>query len=281
MRRPAVIVLVLLVVAAGASVAGASRADDTILNQMQTQDRTGDSGSGPDLASLTVTSYADRTISFVVTFANRDHIQPNETVQMFIDLDDNGTVDLNLSIWPTGDPSYLARWSGTAWSNIRQLPELVQTAGQFSIRLSLAELQGAGAVGVAPAISIAIGTWMTDPVTGAAGANPDDLLPDGKTAVLFPIQKPAAPPPASPPTSQSPPRLTFACVSHKLLARLTPGAGSTVSFVTFTANGTARKIAKPPYVATIPTKGKSVTVSAAVHTTSGTQTVRVRTHACS
>jgi hypothetical protein len=42
-----------------------------------------------------------------------------------------------------------------------------------------------------------------------------------------------------------------------------------------------RRMTKPPYVATIPAKGKSVvTVSATVHTTSGTRTLRVRAHAC-
>ncbi len=278
MSRLVVIVAVMLAVATSASAAGASQADDTILNQMQAQDATGDSGSGADLSSLTVTSYADGTISFVVTFANRDYIQPNDTVQLFIDLDDNGSEDLNLSIWPLGDPSYLARWTGTAWSNIRQLPELVQTSGQFSVRLSLAELQGAAAVGVAPTIGVSVGSWTVDP-SGNVAANPDDLLPDDNFWFRFPIQKPPPPPP--PAAKPSPARLAVACVAHKLTARVTPGKNSKVSSVTFAANGTVRRIAKAPYVAILPAKGKSVvTISATVHTKSGTQKLRARARAC-
>ena len=277
MRRGVVVLAVLLSAVACASAASTARADDTILNQMQVQDATGDSGTGPDLSSLTVTSYADGTISFVVQFANRDFIKPNETVQLFIDLDDNGSEDLNLSIWPTGDPSYLAHWNGTTWANIRQLPELVQTTNQFSIRLSLAELQSAAALGVAPTIGVSVGSWTTDPTTGDPSATPSDLLPNNNAWFLFPINKPA-PPPAPP--KPAPPHLAVACVGHKLTARLTPGKGSKVTSVSFAAGGKTHLVTKPPYVATIAAKGKSVTVTATVHTSSGTQTARVRAHAC-
>lgn len=271
--------MVLLAVAASASAAGASRADDTILNQMQTQDATADSGTGPDLSSLTVTSYADGTISFLVTFANRDYIQPNETVQIFIDLDDNGSEDLNLSIWPTMDPSYLARWNGSDWTNIRQLPELAQTPGRFSVRLSLAELQSAAVLGVAPTIGVSVGSWTEDHSTGKLGANADDVLPNDGTWLLFPIQKPAPLP--APSGSLAPPRLSFACVAHRLTARVTPGKGSTVTSVRFAAGGTVRLVTKPPFVATIPAKGTSlVSVAATVHTTAGTRTLRARARAC-
>ena len=281
MSRLFAIGAVMLAIVTSASAAGAARADDTILNQLQAHDASGDSGTGPDLSSLTVTSYADGTISFVVQFANRDYIQLKDTVQLFIDLDDNGSEDLNLSIWPLGDPSYLARWTGTAWSNIRQLPELVQTAGQFSVRLSLADLQGYAAVGVAPTIGVSVGSWTVDPSTGNLGANADDLLPDDGFWFLFPIQKPATPPPPPPAPKPAPARLTVACVAHKLTAHVTPGKGSTVSSVSFAANGTVHRATKPPYVAAIPAKGKSVvTVSATVHTKSGTQTLHIRAHAC-
>jgi len=281
MGRGVVIALVALAAAACAAGAGASPVDDTILNQMQAQDATGDSGSGPDLSSMTVTSYADGTVSFVVRFANRDFIKPNETVQLFLDLDDNGSEDLNLSIWPNGDPSYLARWNGTEWSNVRQLPELVESQGQFSIRLSLAELQGDAVVGVAPTIGVSVGSWTTDPTTGNTSANPDDLLPDNNTWFLFPIHKPAPQAPPSTPAKPTPPHLAVACVAHNLTARLTPGKGSTVTSVTFAAKGAVRRITKPPYVAVIAAHGKAaVTLTATVHTTSGTKTLHVRTHAC-
>jgi hypothetical protein len=279
MGRLAVIGVVLLAIATSATAASASRADDTILNQMVVQDATGDSGSGPDLSSLTITSYADGTISFVVAFANRDFIQPNETVQLFIDLDDNGSEDLNLSIWPTGDPSYLAHWTGTDWANVRQLPELQQTTGQFSVRLSLAELQSAAAVGVAPTIGVSVGSWEVDS-NGNPAATPSDLLPDNNGWALFPIQKPAPPPP--PPPKPTPPKLSVSCVAHKLTARVTPGKNTKVKFVSFSANGKVHRTTKPPYVATIPDKGKTaVTVAATVATTTGTKTLRLRAHSCS
>lgn len=279
MRRLVVIGVVLLAVAVGTSAAGASPADDTILNQLTAQDSAGGTVNGPDLSALTVTSYADGTVSFLVQFANRQFIQPNETVQIFVDLDDNGTADLNLSIWPTGDPSYLARWTGTDWSNVRQLPELSQTPGQFSVRLSLAVLQSAAAVGVAPTIGVSSGSWNEDPSTGQLEPNADDLLPDDGLWLAFPIQKPA---PAPPPTP-APPRLAVKCVDHKLTARVTPGKGSTVSSVGFAGNGKAvRTTTKPPYVATIPAKGKTViVVVATVHTAGGTKTLRLRAHSCS
>jgi len=280
MTRLVVLGVVLLAVAMSASGASASRADDTILNQMSAQDSVGGTVNGPDLSSLTVTSYADGTISFLVQFANRQFIQPNETVQIFIDLDDNGSADLNLSIWPLMDPSYLARWDGTKWSNIRELPELSQTPGQFSVRLSLAELQSAAAVGVAPTIGVSAGSWTEDPSTGQLEPNADDLLPDDGLWLSFPIRKPAPAPP-SPPAKPSPARLTVECVDHKLTARVTPGNGSTVSSVSFSSNGTVHRTTQPPYVSTIATKGKAVvTIAVTVRTASGTQTLRARARAC-
>jgi len=278
MRRGVVIGLVLLAIAVSAAAAGASRADDTILDQMSAQDSAGSTVSGPDLSSLTVTSYADGTISFLVQFANRQFIQPNETVQVFVDLDDNGTADLNLSIWPMMDPSYLDRWDGKEWSIVRQLPELSQTPGQFSVRLSLAVLQSAAGVGVAPTVGVSSGSWTEDPSTGQLEPTADDLLPDDGLWLPFPIQKPVPAPPPS-----LPPHLTVKCVNHKLTAHVTPGQGSTVSSVSFAGNGkVVRSTTKPPYVAAVPAKGKTViVVVATVHTTSGTKTLRLRAHACS
>src|SRR5579872_2760979 len=108
-----VLVAVLVAVAvSGAGIAAASVRDSAILNQTVFRDATADSGVGVDLSSLTVTTFSDGTASFAVQFANRDFLHPHETVQLFIDLNDDGHADLNLSIWPTHEPSYLDRWSG-------------------------------------------------------------------------------------------------------------------------------------------------------------------------
>ena len=144
--------LLVSVASLGVAAAAGWVADNGILNQTQAPDPVGDSGGGPDVSSLTVTSYTDGTVSFSVGFANRMFIQPGESVQIFVDLNDDGNADLNLSIWPTGEPSYLAHWTGSDWASVRQLPELVQTSGSFSVRLSLADLRGAAAVPVGSGI---------------------------------------------------------------------------------------------------------------------------------
>jgi hypothetical protein len=281
-----------LVVAAaitGAAVASASLRDTGISNQTLTQDATGDSGGGPDLSSLTVTTYTDRTVSFSVQFANRDLLAPGETVQIFVDVNDDGSADLNLSIWPTLDPSYLARRSGTGWEDIRQLPELVQGNGSFSVRLGLDELQGAGAVPLAPAIGVAVGSWTDDPATGQPRATASDWLPSDLTWVQHRIEKPVAtttvptttatPPPPPP----APPSLALKCVRHALIATVTPGRGSPVASVSFLANGKLRTTDKTsPFTAAISTKGlASLTVSVTVHLKGGgTKTLRKATHGC-
>jgi len=76
LRRVLVLVALLAVAAvAGAVAARAVVSDNGILNQIVAQDPVGDSA-GADLSSFTVTSYADQTISFAATLANRDLLHP-------------------------------------------------------------------------------------------------------------------------------------------------------------------------------------------------------------
>jgi hypothetical protein len=171
-----------LALLAGAT-ANASRADSGVLNQTQVSDPTGDSGTGPDLSGLTVTTYADGTVSFAVQLANRQYLQPGETVQIFVDLNDDGTPDLNLSIWESFDPSYLARWTGSGWFDIRQLPELVQSPGSISVRLALSELRGDGAVPVAPKIQVAVSSATADSSGNVSDSDVNDWLPSATSWV--------------------------------------------------------------------------------------------------
>jgi hypothetical protein len=286
-RRLVVAGLIVAAAISGAAVATASVSDSGILNQTLARDATGDSGGGPDLSSLTVTTYTDGTVSFSIQFANRAFLHPDETVQVFVDVNDDGRPDLNLSIWPTLDPSYLARWTGTTWENIRQLPELVQTDGAFSVRLRLDELQGAAAVSVAPAIGVAVGSWGVDPTTGTPHTNADDWLPSASGWVQHLIQTPAATTTVSTTTTTSTrpaaPTLTFKCLRHTLSATVSPAGGSSVASVGFYANGKlSATVRKPPYVAAIPTKGlASLTVSATIHLKGGrTQTLHKQARAC-
>ena len=175
----AVITALALIVAAAAS---AARADNTILNQTQVSDAIGDSGGGADLSGLTVTTYTDGTAQFAVQFANRAYMQSGDTVQIFIDLNDDGNPDLNLSVWPSFAPSYLDRWTGSTWIDIRQLPELVQSSGSISVRLALTDLQGAAAVPVAPVIQVAVGSWQADS-SGNLAASASDWIPSATSWV--------------------------------------------------------------------------------------------------
>jgi len=272
----------------GVAAAGGRVADNGILNQTQARDPAGDSSGGPDLSSLVVTSYTDGTVSFAVGFANRTYIDPGESVQIFVDLDDDGTQDLNLSIWPTGDPSYLSHWTGSDWAVVRQLPEVAQTSGSFSVRLSLADLRGAAAVPVAPSIGVLVAAWTSDPATTSA----NDWLPDSRIWIQHQIAPPAAPPPTTTSTTTTttpspPPRaagLTLVCArQHSLRATVTPAGGSKVLSVSFYANGKLRLTdTKAPYVAAIPTKGlhAPITITATIHLSGKTQTLRRRAAPC-
>lgn len=198
--------LLLAVALLGATVA---RADNTVLNQTQFSDATGDSGGGADLSGMTITSYTDGTVQFTVQFANRQFMQPGDSVQIFVDLNDDGNPDLNLSVWPSFAPSYLDRWNGSSWIDIRQLPELVQAAGSISVRLALSDLQGAGAVPVAPVIQAAVGSWQADS-SGKLAANANDFLPSATSWSDFSIKPVAATsttmPAVTTPTTGSAPR---------------------------------------------------------------------------
>jgi len=165
-----------------------AHADGVVVNQASATDPAGDSSGGPDLSGLTVTSYSDGTVSFAVQFANRNFLQPGETVQIFLDVNDDGKADLNLSVWQNFEPSYLARWTGSDWSDIRQLPELVQTQGAVSERISLNELQSAAAVPVAPAIQVAAATYVEDAKGTVPVDTADDWIPSATSWFAFPLK---------------------------------------------------------------------------------------------
>jgi hypothetical protein len=280
------IVLVFLLM--GAAVAGVAAArgvvsDSGIQDQTVVNDPVGDSA-GADLASLTITSYADQTVSFAVAFANRQRLAPGETVQIFVDLNDDGKADLNLSIWATGEPSYLDNWNGSAWVDVRQLPELSEYNGGFSVRLHFSDLTGAAQLPIAPAIGVAVGAWSTDLSNGQLRNNADDLLPDNNRWILHQV---AAPPTTSTQSTTTqtftpppvPPKLAVSCaVGHTLRATVTPGSATIVS-VSFYANGALkRKTVKAPFVALIKTKGlhTPVAVRAVVTEQSKTQTLTAK-----
>lgn len=275
-------ILVLAVLLAAAAVAGAEGArgvvsDSGILNQTTVQDPAGDSA-GTDLSSLTITSYADQTVSFAVAFANRQLLDPGESVQVFVDVNDDGKADLNLSIWATGDPSYLDNWNGSAWVDVRQLPELSEYNGGFSVRLHLSDLTGAAQLPIAPDIGVVVGAWSTDPSTGNLHQNADDLLPDDGNW----IQHQTAPQTTSTQTTTrntpppAPAKLSLACSAGKTLRAIVTRGTPAILSVSFYANGALeRKVIAAPWVAVIKTKGlhQPVAVRAVVVEAGKTQTL--------
>ena len=289
MRRTSLPILAVALLTAAISLAAAATAgvrNDGILNQTQLYDGTSDAGGGGvDLSTLTVTTYTDATVSFAVQFANRDFLHPGETVQIFVDLNNDGTADLNLSIWPTLDPSYLAHWTGSDWADVRQLPELAQTTGGFSVRLSLNDLQAAAGMQAASAIGVAAGSWTEDPATSKLRMSADDLLPDGGSFAQHQMTKPAATTTTSTtaPAGSAHGYLAARCNGHSIVATAVPPKGSKVVSVSFLAGGKLRAVdKKAPFVATIPTKTKApLTVVAVVHVAGGrSQTLTTETTGC-
>jgi hypothetical protein len=277
----AIAALVAIVAVAGVAVARGVVSDSGILNQTVTQDTVGDSA-GADVSSVTITSYADQTVAFAVAFANRDLLDPGETVQLFIDLNDDGSADLNLSIWATGTPSYLDHWGGSDWVDVRQLPELSEYKGGFSIRLHNSDLTGAAQMPISPSIGVAVGAWSTDPSTGSLRTNADDWLPDTHVWIQHQmvVPQPTTTQPTTTKTRRTPPvapaNLTLSCSAGRTIrAIVTPGSAA-VHSVSFYANGTLeRKRSKPPWVTLINAKAlhEPVSVKAVVSEGSKTHTL--------
>jgi hypothetical protein len=286
--RLALLVGALAVAAAGgAATASGTARDDGILNQTHAVDPTGDSGGAADLSSLVVTTYSDGTISFAVAFANRQLLHVGETVQLFVDVDDDGKDDLNLSVWPTGEPSYLDRWNGSDWTDVRQLPELVESSGSISVRLRLAELQEAAAVPVGTRLGVVVAAWTTDPATGKLRQQADDALPDDRSWVEHDLHAPASTPPPTTTTAPIPagvhPTLTVACIRRAYRLTLTPAPGTAVVSVAFYANGKLHgRDGRAPFRATIAGRGARtpMTLRAVVTTAAGRQSVTRRARGC-
>lgn len=281
-------VLAGLVVAAsllGAAVAQGRPADGGVLNRSDALDTTSDAGAGADVSSFTVTTYADQTVEFAVRFANRSQLHVGESLQVFVDLDDNGTEDLNLSLWAIGAPSYLDRWNGTGWDDVRQLAEAVQADGSVTIRLALSELRGAAGVPYGSRIGVAVASYTADPATGKLRDPADDVVPNSGSWFIHEIAPAPAPPvtaPATTPvqTAPAPATLKVGCVGHVLHAAATAAGGAKVAFY---ANGVLKSIdTTAPYTAAFSTRGLHVplTIGATVTIGGKTQSLRKHAHLC-
>jgi hypothetical protein len=284
---PTLVAVIAVLAVAGVAVARGVVADSGVLNQTVTQDPVGDSASA-DLSSLTITSYADQTVSFAVAFANRDLLHPGETVQLFIDLNDDGTADLNLSIWATGEPSYLAHWGGSDWVDVRELSELSEYKGGFSVRLHNSDLTGAAQMPISPSFGAVVGAWTTDPSTGNPRTKPDDLLPDAGVWIQHQMTAPQTttaqtstnPARRTPPVA--PPKLALSCSAGRVLRAIVIPGSAAIHSVNFYADGTLkRKVGKSPWVALVQSKTlhQPVLIKAVVTADSKSQTL-LGMHSC-
>jgi hypothetical protein len=274
-----------------ATVAQGRASDDTILSQQSLADPVGDEASnGPDLSNLILTTYADQSLGMVVQYANRGLLLENETIQIFLDLDDNGRPDLNFSLWPSGSISYLARWNGSSWATVRQLPEATQAQGSYSVRLPLSVLRDSAGIPVAARVGVLVASYTFTGTSATFSSSPSDWLPNSEVPVQQPTTAqatttttaPATTAPAAttpkPPASHGPlPKLTLSCAKHALHATVTPPKGTKIVFVTFAVNGNARSTdTRSPFGATVPAKSlrPPIRISAAVHFATRTQTVQ-------
>jgi hypothetical protein len=299
-RRLPLLALAVCLLAAGgaafaATVAQGRTSDDTVLVQQTQTDAVGDAANnGADLSSLTLTTYADRSLGMVVQYANRGLLLEDETIQIFVDLNDDGTVDLDFSLWPSGSASYLDRWTGSSWSTIRQLPEAIEGQGRYSVRLPFSVLRDSAAVPVASHIGVLVGSYTFTGAGATFKSSPSDWLPDSQimiqqgTTAPVTTTAPAATTPTTtpkPPARSGPaPKLTLACVKHVLRATVKPAKGTKIVFVTFSVNGNPSATdTRSPFATTVKTKGlhAPINISAAVHFAKRTQTVhKTYTRSC-
>lgn len=295
-RRLLLLALAACLVAAGGAAAAATVAqghtsDDTVLSRQTVPDTVGDeANNGPDLSNLIVTTYADQSLEFVVQYANRGLLLDNETIQIFLDLNGDGQADLNFSLWPSGSASYLAKWNGSSWDTVRQLPEAVEGQGQYSVRLPLSVLRDSAGVAVASHVGVIVGAYTYTGASATFSSSPADWLPNSQIFVQQPTTAAAATtttPPATtapttttpkPPTSHGPaPTLTLACATHVLRATVKPPKGQKIVFVTFSVNGNARTTdTRSPFVARFAAKSlhPPIRIGAAVHFATRTATVQ-------
>lgn len=302
-RRLLLLAIAACLVAAGgaafaATVAQGRTSDDTVLFQQSQPDLVGDeANNGPDLSNLTLTTYADQSLGMVVQYANRGLLLENETIQIFMDLNDDGNADLNFSLWPSGSVSYLAKWNGSSWDTVRQLPEAIQAQGSYSVRLPFSVLRDSAGVPPAAHIGIIVGSYTFTGASATFSSSPSDWLPNSRIMIQQPTTAPApttapvttapAPTPTTPKpkTTRGPaPKLTVSCARHALHATVRAARGTKIVFVTFSVNGNARSTdTRSPFVATVSAKSlhAPIRISAAVHFATRTQTVqKTYTHSC-
>jgi hypothetical protein len=236
-----VLVLALAGVLAGTVVAAGTGGPPTAT----VSDGTGDSGSGPDISSLTATLNGDQ-LTFSVTLANRSVVNGDESVQLFVTTPTAQTA-LNIAEFGDGSPPTLSTWDGTTWKGYHEIPGS-WSSSTFSTTIALDDLQNALAEPVRPGIWVSARSYIgatpgaqpvqvdqapnsgylpvsTEPATGAPPVTTTPIAPTPPTAPAPTSGSHAAKPGREPAWTQKIVRLPHARIEWTKLAfsRLAPG----------------------------------------------------------
>jgi hypothetical protein len=158
--------LVLGVFGAGLGIAVVAARGDAPINTATAQDATGDSGSGPDISTLTATINADQTATFSVTLANRGSVRSDESVQFFVSAPAGNGV-LGIADFGDGSPPTLSTWNGSGWQTQHYISGS-WSASTFTTTIPLSDLQDALAEPVRPVL------WLS--ARSYTGATPGGTL---------------------------------------------------------------------------------------------------------
>ena len=198
------VLLVLGALGAGLGVAVVAARGDAPIGTATSQDPTGDSGSGPDIATLTATINADQTATFAVTLANRNNVRSDEAVEFFLSAP-SGNGYLNIAEFGDGSPPILSTWNGSSWQTEHYVTGN-WSGSTFTSTISLSDLQDALHEPVRPVLWVNARSY-----TGATPGSPlvqADAAPDVSSLAVSTVASApattaatttsAAPPPPTP-----------------------------------------------------------------------------------
>jgi hypothetical protein len=171
---------------AGAGAAAVSSASPDSHNPQVFVDPTGDSGSGPDIATVTIRNTAAGSIRFDIAIANAGPLLPDDSlIALFIDADrdaSTGYQSFEYTIQTTGSTGApaLGHWDGTRMVAV-DAPSLAQIwagGGTMSFEISRTDLGGTGG-------------FLAWAATGSTtGDEWDDIAPDGDATYDYTLSTP-------------------------------------------------------------------------------------------
>ena len=107
--------------AAGALVSIAVATGSRTANSTSFDDASGDNQNGPDVTRVRVTNRDDGMLVFEITVPNRESMSGNESIEVFMDTDRNGSTGTNgadfaLSFFARSGRVYIDKWAGSSFA---------------------------------------------------------------------------------------------------------------------------------------------------------------------